>query len=121
MSQVTVRSFEEIVRGVREQIEIACFSELERDSAEEIALIIAEIYGLPSDSSVRIDGQSMTCGMVSEVYKRLTCEHIREVMRRFYRASYPIKHRKTYLRTSLYNEVFEHESGIANGVACALS
>ena len=120
MSQVSVKSFEQIYNEVRAQIEANCFSEDEQGKVDELCLIIAEIYRLPPECPVRIGRGELPCGMVSEIYLRLRYGHIREVMRKFSGVSYPIKYKKTYLRTALYNEVFEHESGIANGVSYML-
>ena len=117
MSQVKVKSFKNVLGDVRKNVEIECFEEALIPEAEEICLIIAEVMMLSSEAVVRIGGTELPQPLVAEIYSRLTCEHVRAVIDKFSRAGYRIKHKKTYLRTALYNEVFEHESGFINEFA----
>ena len=114
MSMSGVRSLEKMLMLVGEQIEIGCFSGEERSVAEDIRMIIAEIYLLPENAMVRIDGTDIPCGLVAQVYSRLDGTHVRAVTERFLIIDYPIRHKKAYLRTALYNRVFEQESAEAN-------
>ena len=82
-------------------------------------MLIAEMYRLPPDAEVQINGQKLPASMVRDVYSLLTEEHIREVITNYEKAEYTIKFKKTYLRTALYNEVFEHESRFVNGFRTA--
>lgn len=120
MSQVKVKSFKKTLGDVRKNIEIECFEEALIPEAEEICLIITEVMLLPLESVVRIGGEDLPQSLVAEIYSRLTCEHVKAVIDKFSRAGYQIKHKKTYLRTALYNEVFEHESGFINSFAHVL-
>ena len=120
-SQSQVGSFfGNMIASVREQIEIGCFDERETQRAEEIALIIAEMYLLPDTYDVRIGGDKLPAGLVKEIYRRIGNEHVREVICRFNGAAYEIRYVKTYLRTALYNSVFEHEARLDNAVRSAL-
>lgn len=111
-SQVKYSSFREQLfnqtfERVKYSVDFEGFEESERDSAEELCLIIAEIFNLPPDTPIRIGGNDIPVEIVQVVYSRLAHEHIELVMSNFGRATYEIRHKKTYLRTALYNSVFE--------------
>ena len=114
MSESGVKSFGELLREVNDQISIECFDESERDQVLEICAIIAEIYRMPPALTVSVGGQQLPAAMVAEVFSTLNCEHVRAVMRKYSQAGYRIRFKKTYLRTALYNEIFEHESDVIN-------
>ncbi len=109
-----VGPFLEVLEDVREQVEIQCFDECDQKQAEEICMIIAEIYKLPPQTEVQINGQKLPAALVAEIYELLICEHIREVIKKYEAAEYEIKFKKTYIRTALYNTVFEYQSGEVN-------
>ena len=107
-----VGSLRETLAEVYSQIEIEGYNNPE--FAREIALIITEIYRLPPMWEVQIDGQKMPASLVADVYRELTWEHVTAVIAGFKNAEYEIKYRKSYLRTALYNEVFENYSRTVN-------
>lgn len=109
-------TFHEVFDDVKNRIEFDCFSQAERDSAEDICLIIAEVLKLPPNALVRIAGNNLPAEMVQAIYHRLSHEHIKLVFENFSRATYEIKHKKTYLRTALYNSVFEINAHYQNAV-----
>lgn len=111
------QSFENLLDGVKRQIDISCFRPNKIAQAEEIALIIAEVMRLPPDTPVRIAGEIFPAEMVAAIYKRITHGHVEQVMINFGKAAYEIRHIKTYLRTALYNAVFECEARVSNDVA----
>ncbi len=113
-SQVPSGSFYEVLQTVRDQINIRCFPAAAWGQVNEIFLIVAEMYKLPPEAEVQINGQKLPALLVQEVYLLLTEEHIRRVLQNFEAATYPVKFKKTYLRTALYNVVFEYESGTVN-------
>lgn len=113
-SQVMSGSFFESLQTAREQINIECFVENDRAQANEIIMMIAEMYCLPPQADVQIGGQKLSASMVQEVYLLLTEDHVRDVIINYEKAAYTIKFKKTYIRTALYNEVFEHESRCVN-------
>lgn len=101
---------------VKKQIEFDCFSEEEKGQAMELCRIVAEVMTLPPNLSVRIDGKDIPAALAAEVFGELTHEHLSAVMENYKNAVYRICRRKTYLRTALYNSVFELESGFVNSV-----
>lgn len=113
--QARKRSFTEYLRVVENKIEIESFGE-DFAQAREIAMIIAEIFRLPEFETVRIGGNNLPAELVAEVYGYIEHEHVAEVIRRYREAKYEIKHTKTYLRTALYNSVFELNARIDNEV-----
>lgn len=104
----------EAIELTGEQIEIECFSEKDKKQVKEICLVIAEMYILPSAAEVRIGGISLTADAAAEVYRHLTHEHIVMVLENLNEIKYKVKHIKTYIRTALYNSVFEYESRYDN-------
>lgn len=109
-------TFYEVFADVKERIEFDCFPRTARDNAEDICLIVTEVLKLPPDALVRIAGNNLPAEMVQAIYHRLAHEHIELVMENFGRATYEIKHKKTYLRTALYNSVFEINAHYENAV-----
>lgn len=107
-------TFQEIVEMVKYQIEFDVFSETDKSMAEEICLIIAEIYKLPDNTEIQINKTKMTVALVREIYFRLTFEHIMQVIENLKKVTYEIKSMKSYLRTALYKVVFEMESVTLN-------
>lgn len=114
------QSFEDMLNKVRTQIEVECFPETQRGQAEEIVLIMAEVMKLPPHVAVRIGGTELPAELVAEVYQRITHEHVEEVMSNYTQILYEIKRVKTYLRTALYNVVFEQNARIENRVSVAM-
>ncbi len=107
-------SFHETLEEVREQIDVNSFQGADIIQADEIAMIIAEVYVLPKDMPVRIGGNDLTARMVADVYQELTSDHVKEVIDRYRVILYDINHIKTYLRTALYNSVFELSARYVN-------
>lgn len=108
--------FYEVFENVKDQIEFKCFSAGVREAAEDICLIITEVLKLPPNALVRIAGNNLPAEMVQAIYHRLSHEHIELVIENFGRATYEIKYKKTYLRTALYNSVFEINAHYQNAV-----
>ena len=100
----------EMLELTKDRIEIETFFPSDRAFAGEIALIIAEVMRLPETAEIRIDGNRLPAGMVREVYAMIERDHVASVMAGYRRAKYEIRHKKTYLRTALYNSLFELES-----------
>ncbi len=108
--------FNEVLKNVKSQIEFKDFNVHIRDAAEHICLIITEVMKLPPNACIRIGGNHLTAETVQAIYQRLTHEHIELVIENFKRATYEIYHKKTYLRTALYNSVFEIDAHFTNAV-----
>ena len=84
---------------------------------EEICLIIAEVYVMDPDGMIRISGADLTVSIVQEVYAKLGFEHLEAVVINFQRITTQVYNKKAYLRTALYNAVFEMNIGVTNDIA----
>lgn len=102
--------------AVREQIEAGKMPPQDRAQAEEIASIIAEVLCLNPDSEISIGGEKISAALVSEIFFRIDSDRVRAVIRRYREATYKITHPKSYLRTALYNSVFDFEASVENEV-----
>lgn len=106
------------IARAREQIEIDVYAGDERyERIAEIAKIIAEVWLLPPDASVRINRNDLPAGLVAAVYRELRAEHVMYVLDNMDQVGYRIRRIKTYLRTALYNSVTEIESSVCNEFA----
>jgi hypothetical protein len=112
------QSILEMLEQVMQQVEYHCFSGLRINWIDplyrEICLVIAEVLVLNPDTIVKINGSNMSVHLVKEVYSQLRNEHVRLVFENFRSVSTHIYNKRVYLRTSLYNAVFEIESHYVN-------
>lgn len=69
---------------------------------------------LPETAEIQIAGQKMPVLLVLSIYDMLEHEDVLAVMDSLEKATYEIKHKKTYIRTALYNSVFERETRSLN-------
>lgn len=109
-------SFSVLLETVKVQTDYDCFDEADAQQAEEIAMIIAEVLKLPDTATVRIGGSALPAEWVAEIYDRICHEHVLHVIENYEKVTYEIKHTKTYLRTALYNAVFELTSRTSNRI-----
>ena len=109
-SQVGYPTLGDHLARIEAQIESECFEKEYRAQVAEICLIIAEVFMLPPTAEIQIAGQKLTVALVCGVYNMLEWRDIGAVMDNVEKATYEIKHKKTYLRTALYNSVFERET-----------
>ena len=107
-------SFDDVLEQVKEQIAIDCVPFEQILQAEEIAAIIAEVLRLRPEDKLRVDGVMHPAADVQAVYAKLENEHIMHVIETYNEIPYPIKSPKMYLRTALYNAVFELNNAGAN-------
>lgn len=98
----------------KQKISLDTISKADKAFATEIALIIAEVMCLPPAAQIRVAGISMDARLVQEAYSLIEKEHVEHVMKSFREANYEIKHKKTYIRTALYNSVFEMQISAEN-------
>lgn len=116
------------LEDVKAQVEFHCFERTGKTPEgktwshtdpifEEICLIVAEVYVMDPDSMIRISGADLTVGIVQEVYAKLGNEHIEGVVFNFQRITTQVYNKKAYLRTALYNAVFEMNIGVTNDIA----
>lgn len=116
-SQSQAGSLKNYLTSAEEQVELECFDISCRSLVKEICCIIAEVDYLAERcplNEIKIGKENYTFALVSEVFHQLTHEHIEFVIEKFSKIKYEIKFRKSYLRTALYNSVFEMESFWAN-------
>ena len=114
LSRMTLRK---AVASAREQIEIEAFLPGERNFAEELCLVMAEVYLMDPSSPIRVGGEVLDGYLVGEVFGQIRHEHVELVMRNFRAVSASVKNKKAYLRTSLYQSVFEWEAHYVNLVS----
>lgn len=104
------QSFWEVYAEVEKQIEFDSFEEQYIPQAEEICKIITEVLKLNPRNEIRIAGEMLAVDMVQEIFRDLQHENITHVIDNFKKVTYEITSVKAYLRTALYNSVFETES-----------
>ena len=78
----------------------------------EMCLVIAEVFCLNPILEINIESQPVAVALVQEVYGRLTHKHISVVLEKYNlpAGNRQITRKKSYMRTLLYNSVFEMES-----------
>lgn len=69
--------------------------------------VMAEVYMLGDDYALEIAGESVPAGMVKEIYRALTADHVIYAVNCFMRVSSLIASKKRYMRACLYNAYFE--------------
>lgn len=112
----SVKSFWSVLQSVKEQVRCLSFERgSEQNQVEELCRIIAEVYCLNPEREISIEGASLPVSLVQEVYNELDERHIYLVMENFAKITHKINYKKTYLRTALYNSVFELEHHYENG------
>ena len=121
-SQGSALSIQEMLEKVMRQVEYHCFADLRFNRVDplykELCLVIAEVLVLNPVSVVKINGSNMHTHLVQEVYSQLQNDHVRLVYRNFLNVSTRVYNKKAYLRTALYNAVFEIESNSVNDSNC---
>ena len=111
-------SIYEMLEKVMRQVEYHCFADLRFNRIDpfykELCLVIAEVLVLDPLSIIKINGSNMYAHLVQEVYLRLQNDHVRLVFKNFNNVPSRVYNKKAYLRTALYNAVFEIESNSVN-------
>lgn len=115
-SSSRVLSFDETVGEVTRQLEVECLESrgYSKPQILEICMIIAEIYMRNPNGSVRIGKELLDNSIVQQVYRKLTAEHVDMVMDNLSHIKTVIHNKKQYIRTALYQSVFELEAHYAN-------
>ena len=106
----------EYLYEIQEQVGYSEFEGEERKQVKELCLIIAEVMRLPDTYDVTINGEKLPASIVKEVFALIEISHICHVLENFSKINYAVNHTKTYLRTALYNSVFEAQHKLENEV-----
>lgn len=107
-------SFREAIEETEAQIEPETFESSLRGRVREVCRVIAEIYMLPDGARVKIEGEELPVETVREVFAQLNDQHVRYSLERLDGYEGRIFAMKPFLRTLLYNSVFEMESHYNN-------
>ncbi len=110
----SVLSFREAMEEAEAQVEPESFEASLRGRVREACRVIAEIYMLPEGAKVKIEGEELPVETVREVFCQLNDSHVRYALERFDGYEGRIFAMKPFLRTMLYNAVFEMESHYQN-------
>ena len=114
------QSIDNMLAQVMGQVEYHCFADLRWNRIdplfEELCLIIAEVFTLNPDSAIKVNGSFICARLVQDVFSKLRNHHLLLVFENFHNVSARIHNKKAYLRTSLYNAVFESESSYVNNL-----
>ena len=108
----------DMLEQVMRQVEYPCFADLRFHRIDplykELCLIIAEVLVLDPVSIIKINGSNMYAHLVRDVFLRIQHDHVRLVFKNFHNVPTRVFNKKAYLRTALYNAVFEIESDSVN-------
>lgn len=103
--------FGRMLETVRDQIDWELVRKIARRRYSPIIdaaiKVMAEVYMLGDDYTLEIAGESVPAGMVKEIYRALTYDHVVYAVNCFMRASSLIVSKKRYMRACLYNAYFE--------------
>lgn len=111
-----VKNLLEYLYEIQEQVSFSEFESEEKKQVRELCLIIAEVMKLPDTYDVKINGEKLPASIVKDVFALIEISHICHVLENFSKLSYTVNHTKTYLRTALYNSVFEVQNKLENEV-----
>jgi len=125
VSQSVRQSLFKTLESVKAQVEFECFGRVRKGRGgkewlhidpiyNELCLIMAEIYVMNPDAVIKINKEDTGVAIVQEVYQRLTNEHLQTVYDNFKEIQSKIYNKKSYLRTALYNVIFEHNAHYTN-------
>ena len=112
------QSIIEALNQVMRQVQYDYFAEWRSKQTDpfykELCLIIAEVLVLDPDAIIKVNGMNLRAHLVQEVYSQLKNEHIQLAFDNFHNVMYRVYNKKAYLRTALYNAVFELKSSYIN-------
>ncbi len=112
-------SFDEAYECTRVQIDMECFPVDMLVQATEVAGIIAQVYTLPKNGVIKVAGYLRKVGDVQAVFRKLTNEHVVYVIEEFNEIPYRVRYKTAYIRSALFNAVFELTSAENNRYAAA--
>lgn len=112
-------SFDEAYECTRAQIEMESFPVDMLVQATEVAGIIAQVYTLPANGVIKVAGYLRKVEDVQAVFRKLTNEHVVYVIEEFNEIPYRVRYKTAYIRSALFNAVFELTSAENNRYAAA--
>lgn len=112
-------SFREAISKAEDQIG---FHEYSRQHTcygilHDMCRVMAEVYMMAPTATIRINGEDLEAGMVAEVFEEITPEMAEERAEELRGVLPEVKCLKAYLRSALYNKVFEFETAEAKVTA----
>lgn len=109
-------SYKEALDKAAEQVNLECFNESDVSLASEILANMAEVFMLWDNAPVRIAGSQIDGFIIKQVFEQVREEHVQLVIENLKRVETIISYKKSYIRTALYNSVFEIELHYTNRV-----
>lgn len=106
--------FEAALEAAKRQINVEAIELEYRPFAMEIIANVAEMYMLADSLPVRINGEQLDAWTVKQIFSKITEDHVRNVIASYCQVPYAIRSKKSYIRTALYNSVFELEASVEN-------
>lgn len=86
--------------------------------AKTLCLVMAEVYMTDPTYVLYVCGMQMPAKQAQDVYLELTGDHIECLVRKIQqRKSKAVQYQRPYLRTMLYNVVFEYEAQTQAGIS----
>jgi hypothetical protein len=110
MQGKSVLTFREAMKAAEAQIEIHCFAPPTKVYARDICRVIAEVYMMPQEASIKIEGEMLPVYTVKEIFCLLDNQHAQYVIEEVREYKGRILSMKAFLRTLLYNAVLSMES-----------
>lgn len=114
-----------MLEKVMRQVEYQCLIDLQSNRIDplykELCLIISETLLLKSNDFIKVNGSIVRANLIKEVFSKLQNNHLRLVFDNFHSVSGRVYNKKAYLRTALYNAVFELESSCVNDFCIAMT
>ncbi len=123
LQSASILSFGDELEKVKEECEfeealaLLCNpDEADRRLLEAMCKIITEMRRKPEKGYILIDKEAVSVAEVKEVYAQIGADELSQVLVNFKHVNYEIKFIKAWLRTALYNSVFETEARMTNDV-----
>ena len=114
-----VVGFLKVLENVKIQVEAHAFESEDAQMVETLCRNIATVFQLPKGQIITIGGEKKSVEQVQAVFSLLKHENIEHVITNFQEINYRIKNITTYLRTALFNSVFESSAFWENRVNTA--
>lgn len=111
-----VVEFLKVLEDVKIQVEAHAFESEDAEMVETLCRNMATVFQLPKGQLITIGGEKKSAEQVQAIYSLIKHENIEHIITSFQEIKYNVKHITTYLRTALYNSVFESSAFWENRV-----